>query len=38
MTFMTIISALIVAAGIGCIIMIGLVWWVNRLIERGEFR
>lgn len=38
MTFMTIIPALIVVAGIGCFIMIGLVAWVNWLIERGEFR
>ena len=38
MILQTIASALIVAAGIGCLAMIGLVAWVNRLIERGEFR
>lgn len=37
MILQTIASALIVAAGIW-LAMIGLVWWVNRLIERGEFR
>jgi hypothetical protein len=38
MSLQTIASALILAAGIGCLAMIGLVAWVNRLIERGEFR
>ncbi len=38
MNLQTIASALILAAGIGLLLMIGLVWWVNRLIERGEFR
>lgn len=39
MNLQTIASALIVAAGIiGYLAMIGLVAWVNRLIERGEFR
>ena len=38
MNLQTIASALIVAAGIGCLAMIGLVAWVNWLIERGEFR
>lgn len=38
MILQTIASALIVAAGIWCLAMIGLVAWVNRLIERGEFR
>jgi len=37
MSLQTIASALILAAGIW-LAMIGLVAWVNRLIERGEFR
>ncbi len=38
MNLQAIASALILAAGIGYLAMIGLVAWVNRLIERGEFR
>ena len=38
MSLQTIASALILAAGTGLLLMIGLVAWVNWLIERGEFR